>query len=95
MQITDILARTGGVQAMAGELGMRQDEAASGAAVLLPAILGGLKKQAQARPGGLDGLLGGGAGSVGTTTGLGSMLDMNGDGNALDDILRMADTALR
>jgi hypothetical protein len=27
--------------------------------------------------------------------GLGAMLDMNGDGNALDDILRLAGKALR
>ena len=49
----------------------------------------------------LGGLLGGraaGAGSVApdaTAPGLASMLDLNGDGNALDDILRMAGKALR
>jgi hypothetical protein len=50
--------------------------------------------------GGLGGLLGGllgGArsGAAPAGGGLGSMLDMNGDGNALDDILRMAGKALR
>jgi hypothetical protein len=48
-------------------------------------------------------LLGGLLGSRGSAAaeaapglgGLGSMLDMNGDGNALDDILRMAGQALR
>jgi hypothetical protein len=56
--------------------------------------------------GGLGGLLGSmlggqttGAGRAtpgsSTTGGLASMLDLNGDGNALDDILRMATKALR
>ena len=56
--------------------------------------------------GGLGGLLGGllggggvGAGSGampgGTASGLGSLLDLNGDGNPLDDILRMAGKAMR
>jgi hypothetical protein len=52
--------------------------------------------QGQALPGGgglggmLGGLLGGGAQRPGSTGGLASMLDMNGDGNPLDDIMRMA-----
>jgi hypothetical protein len=50
---------------------------------------------AQPAGGGLGGLLGGllGGGAGGTSAGLGglaSMLDMNGDGNPLDDLLRMA-----
>jgi hypothetical protein len=46
----------------------------------------------------LGGLLGGGAesrpGAAGTG-GLASMLDLNGDGNALDDILRMGGRLMR
>ena len=41
----------------------------------------------------LGGLLGGGAAGAqraGAAGGLASMLDMNGDGNPLDDIMRMA-----
>jgi hypothetical protein len=38
----------------------------------------------------LGGLLGGRGGSGGGLGGLASMLDRNGDGNPLDDILRMA-----
>ncbi|NLY28212.1 MAG: DUF937 domain-containing protein [Alcaligenaceae bacterium] len=55
----------------------------------------------QATPmGGLGGLLGGllqgGTGSTGSSgQGLLSMLDMNGDGNALDDILGMAGKAMQ
>jgi hypothetical protein len=52
--------------------------------------------------GGLGGLLGGllggsgaGAQRAGATGGLASMLDMNGDGNALDDIMRMAGKVVR
>jgi hypothetical protein len=50
----------------------------------------------------LGGLLGGQAGGDGnaapsakTSSGFASMLDMNGDGNALDDILRMANKVIR
>jgi len=197
MNLTDILAQAGGLQSVARDLGVTEDQAAAGAEALLPAILGGMKKQAQAQPaglGGLDGLLGqlgggglldqvlspqptdpsqgnevlgqifgskdvsravadnaasqsgldagvlrkmlpllamlvtgfmarqaggawqaqeggglgglggligglgglfGGAGAAGSggLGGLGAMLDMNGDGNALDDILRMAGKA--
>jgi hypothetical protein len=56
MQITDILAQAGGLQAMARELGISEAEAATGAAALAPAILGGFKKQAQAQSSGIEGL---------------------------------------
>jgi hypothetical protein len=191
MDITRILAQVGGIRSMARELGVSEGEVQRGAEALAPAILGGLKKQAQAQPEGLEGLggllgqLGGGGlldnvlspqptdvnrgndvlgeifgsrevsrtvaqnaasqtgldpgllkkmlpmlamlvagfmakqggasqpspaggGGLGDLLGgmmggaqgrggggLGSMLDMNGDGNALDDILRMAGKALR
>ena len=57
-----------------------------------------------ARPspaGGLGGLLGGQPAGAGSATpgaaapGLASILDMNGDGNPLDDILRMAGKVMR
>jgi hypothetical protein len=175
MQITDILAQMGGIQSIARELGVSESQAASGAAALLPAMLGGFKKQAQAQPSGLEGLggllgkLGGGnllgqvlspqptnvssgnevlgqifgsrdvsravaqnaasqsgldpsvlkkmlpllammvagymakphGAGAGTATpggaakGIASMLDLDGDGNPLDDILQMAGKALR
>jgi len=53
--------------------------------------------QGSAQGGGLGGLLGGllgGGRSEAPGAGIGSMLDMNGDGNALDDILRMAGKAI-
>ena len=48
MKITDILAQMGGLQSMAQELGISETQAASDASALIPAILGGVKKQAQA-----------------------------------------------
>ncbi len=56
MQLNDILTQVGGIQSMARELGVSESQAASGAAALLPAILGGFKKQAQAQPAGVGGL---------------------------------------
>lgn len=67
MQLSDILSQMGGLQSVAKELGVSEAQASAGAAALLPAILGGFKKQTQAQPTGLDGLggllsaLGGGA----------------------------------
>jgi hypothetical protein len=73
MQITDILAQAGGLQAMARELGISETEAAKGAAALTPAILGGFKKQAQAQPSGLEGL--------------GGLLGQLGGGSLLSQVL--------
>ena len=58
MEITDILAQAGGLQAIARELGISETDAARGAAALAPAVLGGFKKQAQAQPSGVEGLEG-------------------------------------
>jgi len=73
MQITDILNQVGGIQSMARELGISESEAARGAEALAPAILGGLKKQAQAQPAGLEGL--------------GGLLGQLGGGSLLDNVL--------
>ena len=73
MEITDILGQMGGIQSMARELGISESQATSGAAALLPAVLGGFKKQAQAQPTGLEGL--------------GGLLGQLGGGSLLDDVL--------
>lgn len=73
MQINDILGQMGGLQSIANELGVSESQAAAGAAALLPAILGGFKKQAQAQPTGLEGL--------------GGLLGKLGGGSLLDDVL--------
>ena len=66
-QILDELGQSGGLQSIARELGLSELQASSGAAALLPAILGGFKKQAQTQPAGLEGLAGmlGGLGGAG------------------------------
>jgi len=73
MQITDILAQMGGLQSMAKELGISENQAASGAEALIPMILGGFKKQAQSQPSGLEGL--------------GGLLGQLGGGGLLDEVL--------
>lgn len=73
MQITDILAQMGGLQSMARELGVNEAQAVTGAEALIPAILGGFKKQTQAQPTGLEGL--------------GGLLGQLGGGGLLDQVL--------
>jgi hypothetical protein len=57
MQMMDMLGQLGGIQSMARELGVSEAEARSGAEALLPAVLGGFKKQAHAQPAGLEGVM--------------------------------------
>lgn len=73
MQASDLLKQMGGLGSVARELGINEAEAQSGAAALLPAIMGGFKKQARAQPAGLEGLAG--------------MLGQLGGGGLMDDVL--------
>ncbi|HSM21128.1 MAG TPA: DUF937 domain-containing protein [Rubrivivax sp.] len=73
MQLTDLLARMGGLESMARDLGVDERQVATGADALLPAILGGFKKQAQAQPVGVEGLDG--------------LLGQLGGGGLLDEVL--------
>jgi hypothetical protein len=73
MNLTDILAQAGGLQSVARDLGVSENEVVTGAEALLPAILGGMKKQAQAQPSGLEGL--------------GGLLGQLGGGSLLDQVL--------
>jgi len=73
MQMTDLLAQMGGLESIARELGVSESQAATGAEALIPAILGGFKKQAQAQPSGLEGL--------------GGLLGQLGGGSLLDNVL--------
>ena len=77
MNLTDILAQAGGIQSMAQELGIPPAVAQQGAEALLPAILGGFKKQAQ---------------SGGGVEGLGGLLGQLGGGGLLDSVLGSAPT---
>lgn len=72
MNLTDILAQAGGIESMARDLGVSPEVAKTGADALLPAILGGFKKQAQGG-GGLEGL--------------GGLLGQLGGGGLLDAVL--------
>lgn len=73
MQLNEVLQQAGGIAAMARELGVSETQAASGVEALLPAILGGFKRQAQAHPAGLDGL--------------GAALQQLGGGGLLEEVL--------
>lgn len=77
MTLGDMLKQTGALEAIARELGIDRQSAQAGAAALLPALIGGLRKQAQmeaggpaAGGGGLPGLLGslGGSGLLEAVT---------------------------
>ncbi|HET8743986.1 MAG TPA: DUF937 domain-containing protein [Ramlibacter sp.] len=72
MQISDLVAGSGGIDSIARELGIAPQQAASGVEALLPAILGGFKRSAQSQ---------GGAG------GLGDLLGQLGGGGLLDQVL--------
>jgi hypothetical protein len=72
MNLTDILAQAGGIESMATDLGIPPALAKQGAEALLPAILGGFKKQAQ------------GSGGI---EGLGGLLGQLGGGGLLDAVL--------
>lgn len=73
MNVQDMLASTGGFGAIARELGISESQAAQGAQALLPAILGGVKRQANAQPNGMEAL--------------GGLLGQLGGGGLLDNLL--------
>jgi hypothetical protein len=71
MDISEMIAKMGGLKSMARELGVSEQDAAKGAAALAPAILGGFEKQAAPAGGG----------------GLGALLGKLGGGGLLDNVL--------
>ena len=73
MQITDILAQAGGIQSMARELGVSESQAKLGTEALIPAIMGGFRKQADSQSAGPEGL--------------GGLLNQLGGGGLLDNVL--------
>ena len=56
MDISSILKQSGAIGSIAQQLGVNEQVAQAGAEALLPSILGGFKKTAQAQPAGLEGL---------------------------------------
>ncbi len=73
MDIGSILQQSGAIGAIAQQLGVNEQVAQVGAEALLPSILGGFKKTAQAQPTGLDGL--------------GGILGQLGGGGLFDSVL--------
>lgn len=73
MDMMEILKQSGAIGTVAQQLGVNEQVARTGAEALLPAILGGFKKTAQAQPGGLEGL--------------GGILGQLGGGGLLDSVL--------
>lgn len=71
MDIAQILAQSGALDSAAAQLGIDRQTAAAGAAVLLPAILGGFKGQAQQQG----------------ASGLGGLLQQLGGGGLLDAVV--------
>lgn len=76
MDMLDMLRQSGGIDAMAGQFGITQSQAAAGAGALLPAILGGFKKRSQVG--------GGGEAGIGDLIG---MLGGLGGGGLLDNVV--------
>jgi hypothetical protein len=99
MLVTGVMARQGGAAPVADAPGGMSGGLGGGLGDVLAGALGG----GAGGGGGLGGLLGGllgGQGSPGRAQGggaggLASMLDLDGNGNPLDDILRMAGKAMR
>jgi hypothetical protein len=56
MDMMSVLKQSGAIGSIAQQLGVNEQMAEIGAGALLPAILGGFKKTAQAQPSGLEGL---------------------------------------
>ncbi len=73
MDLAQILKQSGAIGSIAQQLGVNEQVAEMGAEALLPSILGGFKKTAQAQPSGLDGL--------------GSVLGQLGGGGLLESLL--------
>lgn len=80
MDIQEIIRSSGGIDAIAGQLGIPANVAQSGVSALLPAVLGGFKSNAQQQPGGLEGLIG--------------MIGGMGGGGLLDNVVGPQPTAV-
>ncbi len=80
MNILDVLQKSGEIGSIARELGVDEQTAATGAAALLPAILGGFAKQQ-------GGAASGAAGGGDALGGLGSLVGMLGGSGAAGGLL--------
>ncbi len=73
MEYTDVMAGTGGLQAIARELGISDAEAAAGAAALTPAVISGFERRAAAETTG--------------TGALGDLIEQLGGTSLLDNVI--------
>ena len=80
MDIASILKQSGAIGSIAQQLGVNEQVAQTGAEALLPAILGGFKKTAQAQPSGIEGL--------------GGLLGQLGGGGLFDSVVAPEPTAV-
>ncbi|MGB5076024.1 MAG: DUF937 domain-containing protein [Sphingorhabdus sp.] len=78
MDLASILKQSGAIGSVAQQLGIDAQTAQAGADALLPSILGGFKKTAQAQPSGLEGL--------------GGLLGQLGGGGLFDSVVGPAPT---
>lgn len=97
MNVMDIINQAGGISAISSQLGIDEGTAQAGAAALLPAILGGMKGQAQQHPDGLAGLAGilgslGGGGLLANVLAPGAS-DVNAGNNVLGQIFGSKDVS--
>jgi hypothetical protein len=95
MQISDLLAQAGGLSSVARQLGIPEEQARQGAEALLPALLGGLRKQADTQPEGLGGLLGqlGGGGLLDQVLGGGAAANPQPGNDVLGEIFGSKDVS--
>ncbi len=97
MDLQQIIAQAGGVEALASQFGITPQQAQSGVGALLPAVLGGFKKSAQGSEQGLGGLMGaleglGGGGLVDNVLG-GQPTDVDAGNNILGQIFGTKDVS--
>lgn len=72
MQLLDLIQSTGSLRAIAQQVGLSESQARTAAGALLPALVGGFKKQADGRSG-IDGLV--------------TMLTRSGGGGLFDNVV--------
>lgn len=95
MGVSDSIAQTPEFQAMASRFGLSTQQAASAADALLPAIMGGFKKQTQGAGGGLGAMLGmlGGSGLFGGGSAPEQALDADRGNQVLGEIFGSKDVS--
>jgi hypothetical protein len=58
MDVQSVIQQAGGIDAVAKQLGISPKQAQAGVSALMPAVLGGFKKNAKSNPAGIEGMVG-------------------------------------